>query len=805
MSESSESGPQPPPRKNPPNKLFRRQNSFAGFPSQSLSIFNANKVNNNDVHDNETPKSTCAKPLEITSNSNTNTATAVLLPPKPPEGDAPPASAPPIMSRRFVSISGLPTGIPVSSVSVQPAGLISNAAIVPFEVTTPITTTSTSTVTSVVVQDKDKPKVIESLLAKDQDSKTSSTGKAVAGPEVASLPTFHPPPTTQPHPRGFFSLPRHTTGQLSRHVGLGSFHHLLERQKPRERIGPSASELLGVKSPTLPKAHRRNHSDGGEFKNKNTFSLPPVYTSPTEPKSNKSSSERRRSDRDSDSDGKRKRDYQSLPRRRDHSDKYYSPPKRKDAESRSRSLPRKHEDRHHSYYNKDGEKVHSSSRHSSSKKESDSKYMSLPRKKDDHKHRDGDSKRKHDESKHSGKTSREWDQNYKSLPKPKSSKLEPKYQSLPRKGKDMELKLQKPKEDDESIHVSDEKYNKNKEINSSSTRKENDEYYKTVPRRHGEPDKNQSLIRRNVEIENKYNFVPKKTIEIEERYQNQRELGLDNINENQKVENKYQNQRELGLDNRYSKSHRKIDKKNLNPRAREIEEKYQLWKREIENKYKKKKTKEADKNLNKSTRQRESDYQNQNNKGEAQYANQRLILAEAPKGRKKEDKYDNLPSRGQPEGMYQSPPKKSTPDDPTYEKIPSPKVIKTSKSPVKLTESKFEPIFRYDPAGVKETLRQEKYEPIAKRGQAYGKLQSPKSPHEASGPIKSPRSPRDGQKSGPIKSPRLHHEATTRSHEATTRSHEPTTRSHEAITRSHEPTTKSHEPITRPHEGLSHG
>merc|ERR1739842_296625 len=115
------------------------------------------------------------------------------------------------------------------------------------------------------------------------------------------------------------------------------------------------------------------------------------------------------------------------------------------------------------------------------------------------------------------------------------------------------------------------------------TRKEKEEYYKSVPKRQGEPDKNQSLIRRNVEIENKYDFVPKKTIEKEERYQNQRELGLDNINQNQKVENKYQNQRELGLDNRYPKSHRKIDKKNLNPRARESEEKYQLWKREIEN------------------------------------------------------------------------------------------------------------------------------------------------------------------------------------------------------------------------------
>jgi len=781
----SEASPQPPPRRKPANKPFRRQNSFAGFPSQSLSIFNANKVNNNNIPNTESVKSTCVKPLETTPISNI--AIAVLVPPKPPEEENPPASAPPIMARRFVSISGLPTGIPVSSVSVQPQALISNAAIVPIEVITAVTTSCASTITTVVVQDKEKPKVTVSL----QDSKASSTAK-----EVASLPTFLPPPTTKPHPRGFFSLPRHTTGQLSRHVGLGSFHHLLESQKPRERIGPSASELLGVKSPTLPKAHRRNLSDGGEFKNKNTFSLPPVYTSPTEQRSNKSSSERRRSDRDSDSDGKRKRDYQSLPRRRDHSDKYYSPPKRKDADSRSRSLPRKHEDRHHSYYNKDGERHHSSSRHSSSKKESDSKYMSLPRKKDDHKHRDGDSKRKHDEPKHSGKHDepkhsgkhdepkhtgkhdepkhtgkhdepkhsgkndepkhsskppREWDHNYKSLPKPKSSKLEQKYQSLPRKGKDTELKLQKPKDDEENIQLSDEKSNKNKEIESSSTRKEKEEYYKAVPKRQGEPDKNQSLIRRHVEIENKYDFVPKKTIEIEERYQNQRELGLDIINQNQKVENKYQNQRELGLDNRYPKSHRKIDKKNLNPRAREIEEKYQLWKREIENKYKKKKLKESDKNLNKGTRLRESDYQNQNSKeNEATYENQKLILADAPKGRKKEDKYDNLPSRGQPEGMYQSPLNKSTPDDPTYERIPSPKVSKTSKSPVKVLESKFEPIFRYDPAGVRETLSQEKYAPIAKRGQAHGKLQSPKSPHEVNrpirSPIRSPRSPRDGQK-----------------------------------------------------------
>merc|ERR1711874_122118 len=134
----------------------------------------------------------------------------------------------------------------------------------------------------------------------------------------------------------------------------------------------------------------------------------------------------------------------------------------------------------------------------------------------------------------------------------------------PRKSKDTELKLQRIKDDVENVELSDEKSNKNKEIDNSSTKKENEEYYKTLPKRQVELDKNQSLIRRNVEIENKYDFVPKKTIEIEERYQNQRELGLDNINQNQKVENKYQNQRELGLDNRYPKSHRKIDKKNLN-------------------------------------------------------------------------------------------------------------------------------------------------------------------------------------------------------------------------------------------------
>merc|ERR1711874_70813 len=147
-------------------------------------------------------------------------------------------------------------------------------------------------------------------------------------------------------------------------------------------------------------------------KNKNTFSLPPSYTSPTEQRNNKSNSERRRSDRDSDSDSKRKRDYQSLPRRRDHSEKYYSPPKRKD----------------------------------------------------DYKQRDSDSKRKHDDPKHSGKPHKEGDHNYKSLPKSTSSKIDQKYQSLPRKSKDTELKLQRIKDDVENVELSDEKSNKNKEI-----------------------------------------------------------------------------------------------------------------------------------------------------------------------------------------------------------------------------------------------------------------------------------------------------------------------------------------------------
>ncbi|XP_069946670.1 uncharacterized protein by isoform X4 [Cherax quadricarinatus] len=319
--------PAQPPRRAVP-RLFRRQNSFAGFPSATLSIFNNNNNNNN-----------------ANNNNGRNASKAVL---------------PPVTS----AASGTPDGgPPVSGVSTTVAPV--TGTFIPG-----VPTCGVATCTAAVCV----------------------AGALVAPPTTAhaSMPVYQPPPAASRPVSGFYSLPRHNRpGHLSRALGVG--FHLLARTSPAGSSGPTAAEQLGINSPSLPKSHRRNLSEGSTGEPVTTLPITlgslsrgkgvtkeatlQTISSGGEPKLKSTT---KRSGRDGESKPRRRdQDYQSLPRRstkdqpakrspKDGDSKSQSAAKRHDTEPKFRSLPRRHE----------GEARYQAV---SRKSEGDPKYQSLPK------------------------------------------------------------------------------------------------------------------------------------------------------------------------------------------------------------------------------------------------------------------------------------------------------------------------------------------------------------------------------------------------------------------------------------------